>query len=359
MTAKPQRRLLTPKEYELGVDITQEQYLEAVQKIGDWFAEYRDTKEPAALARKYIDACLKGVKPTDETSPWFAMASSTLNARVRSACRFDLATMQPIRTGSEKGKRKRALEAKRVKKSRLAQREDPNIPDELKAGLKHTAKYGDNPHVFLSTEEAKLWQELYDAYCAQFPELRNINGKTELMAMVDLQIQLERMRFKLLKNDKNDPVHPEQMAQVTKQLADFKKALGIHPEQLAKRVDKDTSASIGAAVAKLQGHPKWREIRLQYYAEMLIQAVQMTTQLKADGSGYQMDEVQFFAMTRCRLVRCPSCGIEILGGFRLAEVLQYLVEEGHLAPLPPNPDGSPHVVTDADLTTTVPIEMGH
>jgi hypothetical protein len=353
---KPQRRLVTPKEYVVGVDMPQERYLDAVQKLGDWFAEYRDTPEPVALARRYLDACFKGVKPKDG-SPWFEMANSTLAARVRSACRFDIDLMQPIRTGSEKGKVKRQKEQTRLKKKRLEQREDANIPEELKAGLKDTAKYGENPHIFLSTKEAELWQEMYEGYLAQHPELKSVNGKTELMALCDLQIQLERMRFKLLKGDKDNLQSPEQMAQVTKQLADFKKALGIHPEQLAKRVDKDATASIGAAVAKLQGHPKWREIRLQYYAEMLIQAVQMTTQLKADGSGYQIDEIQFFAMTRCRLVRCPSCGIEIVGGFRVAEVLQYLVEEGHLVPMPPNADGTPHVVIDADLTTVVPIQV--
>lgn len=362
-----QRRLLTPKVYEVGVDISQEQYLEAVQKIADWFAEFRtSTKEPAALAKRYLDACIAGVKPTSvkgnnvaKGEPWYDMASSTLAARVRSSCRFDIDKMEPIRSGKEKNQIKRRKEAARKKKNRLDQREDANIPEELKAEMRGTAKYGDNPHIFLSTEESKVWQEMYDGYLKEHPELRSVNGRTELMALCDLQIQLERLRFRLLKNDQRDLVHPDMMTGITKQLADFKKALGIHPEQLAKRADKDASSSIGAAVARMTSLTEhWPMLRLRYWTEELIQAVQQCVTLKADGTGYQIDEFEFFARTRCRLVKCPNCGIEILGGFRLKEVILYLVRKGHLKPLPPNPDGSEREVTvEADQPVQVDDEF--
>lgn len=332
--AKPQRRLVTPKEYEVGVDITQEQYNEAIQKIGDWFAEWRNTKEPVALARRTLDACLKGTKPSSG-EPWFEMASSPLASRVRSACRFDLVKMEPIRTGSEKYKQKREAERVRKERKRLAEREDANIPDELRADLKNSAKYGDNPHVFLSSEESKVWQELYNAYLEQFPELRTVNGRTELMTLCDLQIHLERLRFKLLKNDKSDATDPIAMASVAKQIADFKRALGIHPEQLAKRAKEETALTIGAAAAKLESMEDWRKLRLRYFAEELIQSLQKAVTLKADGTGYQIEEFQLFAETRCRLVHCPDCGTPILGGFRMEEALNWLVKHGHLAPLPP------------------------
>lgn len=353
-----QRMLVTPREYVVGEDISHADYTKALEKIGDWYAESRDTKEPAALARKHIDACIKGVKPSDG-QPWFSMANSTIAARIRSICRYDIEKWQPILAGSEKGRKKRQKEAQRLKRKRMEQREDPNIPEEIREGLKNTAKYGDNPHVFLSTEEAQLWQEMYDGYLAQFPELRTVNGKTELMALVDLQIHLERMRFKLLKGDKNDVVSPESMATLTRQLADFKKALGIHPEQLAKRAKEDTHMTIGAAVAKLQGMENWQQIRLRYYAEELIQAVQMCLTLKADGSGYQIDEAQFFGLTRCRLVHCPQCGIEILGGFRLKEIIAYLLKNNRLTPLPKKADGADWTLEEIHVDTVIPVQTGN
>lgn len=326
--------------------------MEAVQKLGDWFAEFRDTKEPVALARRYLDACLKGQKPkTGE--PWFEMANSTLAARVRSSCRFDIEKMEPIRTGSEKYKQKRHKEAKRAAQKKLAAREDPNIPDELRSELKNTAKYGDNPHVFLSSEEAAQWKQLYDSYLEQFPELRSVNGRTELMTLCDLQIHLERMRFKLLKSDKSDSIDPASMATVAKQLADFKKALGIHPEQLAKKNDTDKGMTIGAAVAKLQAMPNWREIRMRYFAEELLQAVQMCLSLRADGSGYQLDEAGFFALTRCRLIHCPQCGIELVGGFKVKEAIAYLLKQGRLTPLPPKSDGSEYTLDEITVEPLV------
>jgi hypothetical protein len=353
--AKAQRRLVTPKEYELGVDITQEKYLEVVQKLGDWFAEFRDTKEPVALARRYIDACLKGQKPkTGE--PWYEMANSTFAARVRSSCRFDIEKMTPIRTGTEKNRERRHKEAKRAAQKKLAAREDPNIPDELRSELKNTAKYGDNPHVFLSTEEAKQWKQLYDGYLEQFPELRTVAGRSELMTLCDLQIHLERLRFKLLKGDKSEGIDPASMATVARQLADFKKALGIHPEQLAKKNDGEKAMTIGAAVARLQAMPNWRQIRQRYFAEELIQAVQMCLTLRADGAGYQLDEAGFFALTRCRLVHCPQCGIEIVGGFRLREAVEYLLKNDRLVKLPPKEDGTERTIDEIVLEPLVALD---
>lgn len=332
---KPQRRLITPREYEVGVDITKEQYQDLIMKLGDWFAESRpESREPVALAQKYLDACLKGIAPKSG-EPWYSMANSTLAARVRSSCRFDIDTMEPIRVGSEKYRIKHEKERLAKARKRLEQQEDPNIPDEIREGLKKSAVYGDNPHVHLSSAEHKKWQEMFDSYLKEFPTLNSINARQELSTLCDLHIHLERERLKLLKADKKDPFQAEVMSRVGQEISKLKSALGIHPDQLDKKVRQQTQMTISTAAAKLQSGDNWRDLRLKFFAEELLQALQMMVTLKADGSGYQLDEPGLFALTRCRKVHCPDCGTEIVGGFRYQEALDWLIEKGHLQPLPP------------------------
>jgi hypothetical protein len=333
--AKPQRTLVTPREYEIGVDITVEQYHELIKRVGDWFVEFMpDVREPNALAQKYLDACIKGVTPKTG-APWFAMANSTLAARMRSSCRFDIDKMEPIRKGTEKYKLKHEKERRREARKKLEKQEDNNIPDELREELRKTAVYGDNPHVHLSSAEHAKWQEIFDSYIKEFPTLDSINARQELSTLCDLHIHLERERLKLLKAEKKDPYSAEAMSKVSKQISELKSALGIHPDQLAKLIKQQTTMTIGTAAAKLQSGENWRDIRMKYFAEELIQALQMTMTVRADGAGYQLDEPGFFALTRCRKVACPDCGTEIVGGFRIQEAIDWLVDKGHLTELPP------------------------
>jgi hypothetical protein len=329
-----QKLIATPKQYQVGVDITQEEYNEYIKRIGDWFVEFMpDVREPNALAQKYLDSCLKGVTPK-EGKPWFSMANSTIAARIRSSCRFDIETMEPIRKGTEKYKLKHEKERRSKARKRLEQQEDNNIPDELREELRKTAVYGDNPHVHLSSAEHAKWQEIFDSYIKEFPSLDSINARQELSTLCDLHIFLERQRLKLLKDEKRDQHNPEVMNRVAKQISELKSALGIHPDQLDKKIKQQTTMTIGTAAAKLQSGENWREIRLKYFAEELIQALQMTMTIRADGAGYQLDEPGFFALMRCRKVHCPECGTENIGGFRIQEAIDYLVEEGRLKPLP-------------------------
>jgi len=346
-------RMIPPTEYVVGTDLTAEQYADLIQKVGDWFAEWRNTKEPVALARTTIDRALKGMKPKDNT-PWYEMSTAPMNARIRSACRFDMATMTPIRKGSEKVRLKKEQVKAKKARDQLAKREDPNIPDELRQDLRATAKYGDNPHVFLSTEEARRWTELRDGYLAQFPELRTINGEQELALLCDLLIYLERQRFKLLKGDKSQPTDAEEIARLTKQVSDIKKSLSIHPDQLSKRVKEDTSATIGSAIAKFEGQPNWRDVRARYHLEELMQAYAMYATLKADGSGYELDDVGLFGMTTCRTCHCASCGTKNFAGFEVHEIESHLVKKGMLEPIAAAPAEQPGSVASPETSGQAP-----
>jgi hypothetical protein len=332
MAEKP-RLVPTTVVYEVGKDISTEKYNELVQNIGDWYAESRkNLREPVAMARQNLECCLKGVKPSNPEVLWKGIEVAPFATRVRIACRYDMDKMEPIRTSSEKSKEKKAKQQIRDERKRLRAKEDMNIPDELRKELKNSAKYGDDPRVFLSSEEAKNWQALHDEYTRQFPELATINAAAELDMLCDLLIVSARHRMKILKGETVDQMDAKG---VTDQIIQLKKALNIHPEQVAKRVQTQTGGSVGELVRRLEEMPNWKEVRAKFFTEEMLQIFQMymTPSPREDLGGYQLDEIGLFGLTRCRTCHCANCGHKNYVGIAINEVEDYLVNEGVLVQL--------------------------
>lgn len=315
-----------PVKYEVGKDISPEQYAEALVKIADWFTESRSTKEPALRAKLLFQECLDG--KTRDGRPWFGAGQASLTDRVKIKCRFDLDTMKPLRTASEARKKRKAREAERARERK---KKDPMLPDEVAEVLgKDAVKYGSNPHVHLSTDEAEAWQKLYDAYLQQFPELRSVNASSELKIVCDLQVLADRYRMSALSGK---AVAVEELAKITKELATLKSALGIHPDQIAKRVKPKTEATISAAALRLEEMGNSRELRERFFLEQMMQMYKMYSTRSADGLTYQLDEDKFFSQTMCRTCECASCGQRNVAGFKVEEIEDLLVREGILEPL--------------------------
>jgi len=319
---------LEPTKYEVGRDIPQEKYATALLKIADWFSESRKTHEPAALAKQLFEECLTGV--TKDGKKWFSAATASLASRVRMKCRFDIEAMKPLRTTNEAGRVKRAKERERLLRQRAKKGEDPLIPDELRKQLKTEAKYGDNAGVFLSSREAANWEHLREAYVRQFPELATINAEAELKLLCDLHILAERYRMQILSGNKLDG--PSRAA-AAEELQSLKKALGIHPDQLAKRVKSKADTSIGSAVARVEAMGDYRKLRARFWIEELIEIFQMYHTPSADGLDYQLDEIGLFGLTKCRTCHCAGCGMKNYVGVEITEIEQYLKEKGAIVPV--------------------------
>lgn len=330
--SKPQRRLLTPLVYRVGEDISPEKYQEILVAVTDWFAQIRKTDEPAALARKSLQECLDG-KKTDGT-PWFEAASSTFAARVKSKCRFDIEAMQPLLNASDRQRDKKKRERELAARKRATRPSDQFIPKELveeqqRLGVKNVS-YGDDPTVLLSTKEKRKWQELYDSYLTQFPELSGVNSQSELRQLCDVQILNERYRLQMLSGQRVDV---KDRATVGQDIERLKKALGIHPDQLIKRSQDKIETSIGAVAAKLD-IDQWRTMRQRFWIEELLQFYMMYNQPRADGVGYQMDQVGLHGVTKCRTCICPTCKTRNFVGIKIEEIEEYLLQQGALEPLP-------------------------
>ena len=340
-----------PVIYEIGVDISQEQFDMITLAVADWFAEFRVTKEPAVEARQALVECLKGRTKTNRK--WFSMAKSSFAARVRSKCRFDIEKMSGIYAGSEKQQRKREGEKKKRRIAKAARDEDTLVPDSIRKELMGEAKYGDNPNVFLSSAEQRNWDGNFDKYMEDYPELNTVNGKLTVQMLCDLHILLERNRMKVLKGDRVDHDH---LSSATSQMDKLLKAAGIHPDQLAKRVNKGASMSISAAIAEFADDEDYKLVRDRHWVEELLQMWMMYMTVSADGLDYQLDEVGLFGLTRSRPQTCPKCDTEIFCGIEVKEIEDYLVRYGALTVVEEDGDGeiTEQVEHDTEGNTSTP-----
>lgn len=322
----------TPIIYKVGEDINQEQYNELVQKIGDWFSEIRNTKEPVKLAKMTLEACLKGVKPTDPLSIWDSAATATLAKRVRMACRFDMDTMTPLRTASDQARVRKQQKKDREREKQQEAKVDPNYPAEFR-DLDPT--YGDDPAVFFTSRELAIREERRAAMVTQFPQLDNAAQGPKLDMLLDLHLLFERLRFRnAAAGAKKDQVKAteKEMQDYTKQIIDLEKALGIDPVSVDKMQKKKEGGSIGDAVRRFEEMGNYRELRDKLFAEELILSYQayMRPSPRTDMDGYQLDDVGLFGITKCRVVTCPKCQTQVFGGFTVQEIEEWLIQKGFL-----------------------------
>lgn len=333
----PQKRLVTPKVYEAGVDVSQETLNELIPKLALWFVESRPSvKDPTALARQRVKDCLEG--KTSEGQPWFSAANSTFASRIKMSCRFNMESENPAEWGGilqaseiqkkRKLKEKQREEKKTAKERAKEQREDTS---DLTAALVHGATYAENAATFRSPAEFARWQEIKKGYQEQHPELRLVAAEAELNKLCNLLIMDERQQASMLTGAK-DALDFEDMKRVTDMILGLKKGLGIHPDQIQKRKEEKVGGSFGELVARLESMPDAKELRESYMAERFIQFWQMynSPSPRSDMEGYQLDKYGLWALTRCRSCHCPNCGQLNALGFSVDEIKDYLTGNGYL-----------------------------
>lgn len=330
----------TPIVYIVGDDISVERYNELIQKVGDWFSEIRNTKEPVKLAKQTLDACLRGVKPTDPTKNWDAAATVSLVTRVRMACRFDMDKMEPLKKADEVTKERKAKAKAREVAKREESKIETNYPREhsLSAGMDPT--YGDDPAVFFTSQELAKRTIREEAMLKEFPQLDNAAQTPKLDMLLDLQLLFERLRFRNALADRDSKkatkATEREMQEYTKQIIDLEKSMGIDPVSVSKMQKEKEGGTIGDAVRRFEELGNYTDVRLTLFAEELLLAYAMYHQAspREDMGGYQLDEVGLFALTKCRVITCPQCHLKLFAGFTVEEIEAYLVNHGHLKLVP-------------------------
>lgn len=322
----------TPTVYVIGEDISEEQYNQLIQKLGDWFSKVRKTKEPVKLAIATVDACLRGVKPSDPTTPWASAANASLGKRIRMACRFDLDTMSPIKVANEKTRERRLKRYERDKEKRRSAKKDRNYPAEFALPSATNAAYGDDPAVFFTSAELESKDRKRAALLQQFPQLDSVASETKVEMWLTLQLLFERLQFRKLTEGvrtKDVAVTERAMADMTKQIVDLEKAMGIDPVSVSKMQKEREGGTVGDAVRRFEDLGDWKALRERQFAEELLLIYQMYMMPSPRG-GYQLDEVGLYGLTKTRVVTCPHCHRKNFAGLALEEVEEWLKRKGYL-----------------------------
>lgn len=347
--AQQSRLKPTPIVYSVPDDLTVEQYNALVQALGDWFSEIRNTKEPVKLAKATLEACFKGVKPSDPSQAWDSAATATLAKRIRMACRFDIETMTPLRSADEKSQAKKEKAKDRMREQREQQKVDGNYPAEFKTVAGMDPTYGDDPAVFFTTAELETRAQRKQATLAQFPQLDNVAQENKLDMLLDLQLLFDRMRFRNAAagantvNKKEVRASEREMSDMTKQIVDLEKAMGIDPLSVNKMQKDKEGGTVGDAVRRFEQMGDYRAVLESLLAEELLMAYAMYHQPspRPDMDGYQLDDMTLFGITKTRVVQCPRCGTKNFAGFEIAEIEAWLLEKGYLRPAPlPEPEAA-------------------
>ena len=202
---RPRKVVIEPRVYVEGVDFTRDQYQSWILAIGDWFHARKPTlPKPMETAKRYVDACIKGVRPKDGKTIWAGAEMSTLEKRIRQACRFDVTTMKPLLTKYDRTRKRRQEKQERLNKAKRGRTVDPHLPEEVRVLGRKQATYGDDPTIFLSRKEHERWLALKAEYVEQFPELTAVSAEAELHFLLDLVILSERQRIKMLNGEQID-----------------------------------------------------------------------------------------------------------------------------------------------------------
>lgn len=331
--------------YEVGQDLTEERYRDIVEAITEWFRESRPKVESREAAEYTVQCCLRGVQVKDGVSPWTKLANSSLENRLRVAAKFDIITMQPMRSapkdpepeapeGAEEDKPKLTREQRAALRSMAG---DATYQHN-KATTKDNAQYGDNPQVFFTPQELVRRHRLKEAYLADFPQLRPVASQAKLDMLLDLNLLMDRLRYRQGKQGTVRDTEA-QIGDITKQILALEKALNIHPDQLSKQQRDKEGGTIGEAVRRLEDSTP-HELRERWFAEELLMLFQMYHQPSPRNNmgGYQLDEVGLFGATRCRTCACHKCGERNFSGLSIDEITTWLRERGLLREVVMKPD---------------------
>jgi hypothetical protein len=338
---------IQPIQYKIGRDVSQDTYTQWTLKIAEWFSERKPTlKEPVKVAKRYLDCCMRGTKPRDPEKKWTGAEQWTLALRIRSACAYDVEKMAPIYNKLDRRRVRKNQLKQRLEKEKVRKRTDPLLPEAVRVLARKEATYGDDPSIFLSPKEHRRWVELKEQYTKQFPELALVNAEAELNVLCDLLVMSERHRLKMLNGEKMDTREYQNLINT---IDSIKTTLGIHPNQLAKRVQERRAGSFAELLARFEGMDDARATRERHWIEELMQLYQMYHQPspRNDMGGYQLDDVGLLGMTGCRTCKCASCGTHNFAGLKIDEVERYLEMREVLTV-----ESEPSQSADADMPRT-------
>lgn len=302
-----------------GADFTPTEIDLLVMKVAEWYAspeclrKYPDNKE---AAREHIEECL--LAQTNKKTTWRNCPDS-FAARVKMKCNYDIENDSGIidkRTLARHQKAERKRVAKKAAK--LLRERDAAAAQFDREAFQRAKEYD-----ILST----------------FPELDNPAHMPNVERLALLYTEQE-----ILKNELNlNPTMGKRieywkgLQRVETMIDNTMKVLGIHFEQIRKKVSDRTSGTLADLVAMVEDDAEFREREKNWALTLALQLWWMHEHWNGTKTGPNVHAFEIWHATRSRPMKFTCrCGesFTLVEGFEPHELFEYLVERGVLVEEP-------------------------
>lgn len=309
-------------------DFTPAQIELLILKIRDWFISPecdRNYKDPFTEAKNAVQQCLEGITKADKI---WKLAPAEFSDRIRIKTLYDMVdgrhvAQSPYKTDSAKAN---AAHSNAVTQAN-------NSPIDL--GIEHIlAKY-----------QADSQLEILKAY----PELNTSVHRPNVLRLAMLYTEQERIRLMLpgasASHRKN---HIETLSLLQKSITDTMKSLDIYPDQINRRIAKQTQGSVGDLVALLEEDEEFKAREKRWAQTLALQLWWMTQHSNGRQNGPQIHDFEMWHLTRTRPINYTcECGrnVVLVEGFTPEDLRDYLLSEGVLVEQPI----LPNLITEEEL----------
>lgn len=329
--AKRSTRGPAVQQYQIGKDFPQE-YIEALTyKIALWFASPtcdRKYADPVGAAKAKIKECL--LATTEDGSAWKKCPAS-FEMRVKAKCGYDIAA-------------DRGIPAPRVK--------HPEGGRDLNPAAQQAAKGLKDADVVNAGFDAEGFRARVEAdILAAFSELDNPAHKPNVRSLSGLYAEREKINAKLAVGVTD--VQRELLLKSLKMIEEMAdttlKRLGIHPDQIRKKISDRAASTVADLVASLDGDDDFRHREKVWALQLALQLWWMSEHHNGDRTGPNISDFECWHMTRSRPMkfRCRHGeDYTLVEGFEPADLYRWLTAEGVLVHEPLLPQITPKDALD-------------
>lgn len=299
-----------------NADFSQSEIDLLAYKIAEWFNSDicdRNYPDPLEAAKTKIKECL--LAETAAGKPWQS-CPDLFEDRIMAKTLYDM------RTGEGKG-------APRRKSPQATRKLDPDAASGAKDVM-------NSDPVLAIVNQEEIRKETVADVLDSFPELDNAAHLPNVRRLGNLYAQAQVIEMKLQMS--NSAVTQDQLLQnlerVDKMIERTMKTLGIHPQQVQKKIDDRAAMSVADFVALVEDDDDFRALNKIWAQELALLLWWMANHPNGRGTGPNVHPWEIWHFTRSKPFNFTcSCGKEykhLLDGFEPDELFDYLVQEGRL-----------------------------
>jgi hypothetical protein len=312
------KQYVVGKPGEKGGDFTYEEMEQMILDMAKWWARPESGKkyaDPLQMARLKMRECLLGLKQ-DGTS--WNDAPQDFRKRVKVKCNYDI-----------KAKKGVPVKLKKVKLDPIAQQGASQVN-----GMRPLAT-----KINVEETRAKYVADIMDV----FPELDNAAHRPNVESLADIYAQRRVISAELElgvgATARGNLL--EQLKTIETMADSMMNKLGIHPNQIRKKVAEDDNSSVADLVAQISEDEEFRAREKQWALQLALQLWWMSNHHNYAKDGPNIHDWEVWHMTRSRPIRFTcKCKRETLlvEGFEPHELRDYLLKEGVLVEEPVLPE---------------------